>query len=749
MAKRIFELARELGVTSKLVLVKCRAEGLDIKNHMSTVSAGLGETICEWFSDEQAGSSAVETTEHVDLKKAQAEAKKVRRRRKKVEPPAEEPLPAKTPGTPVAEAPSATAADAAAAEAPAPVAEPVAEAPEAPGEPAAEPVAEAAPEPAAEKPAAEKPEPPGDETPADKPKEKAKKKPEKPPEPIRPAGPQVVPQPAVMKGPRVVRVEKPDVVDRPRRRIPSPRSQVPAIPVPSPKRAGFGPEDYEERRGKDAARRSPRRRGSTGRRGSGTGPQGAGGRKREIRDQDMQERTARLAAAVGGGMRRHRASVGKKAVRSPAEAKIGKVEVQEPLTVKNISAATGIKSTQIIRKLMEMGVLATVNQIIDREVAETVLLDFDIELVVRRAKSAEEELIEALESREKGKTSSRAPVVAFLGHVDHGKTSLLDYIRKTSIADGEAGGITQHIGAYRYDMDDKRVVFLDTPGHEAFTAMRARGANITDVVVLVVAADDGVMPQTVEAINHAKAADVPVVVALNKIDVPGANPTRALGQLAENGLNPREWGGEVEVIQTDAITGTGIDALVETLSLEAELLELRAEVDAPASGYVVEAEMDRSLGAVAIGLQQVPHPLEGVKELRLLLKDGNLLEDGFEVLDNRFGRIGPRVRGSRRCVGGRAVGFRSRFGAGLGSGGGRFGWQFGRLGGFRSGRRTVARAVLTAHGKQSPQCHDRKLPGSGIHHSPCPYHGCRELGSCRLGLRHVGVVVARSWAERS
>ena len=298
-------------------------------------------------------------------------------------------------------------------------------------------------------------------------------------------------------------------------------------------------------------------------------------------------------------MRRHRASVGKKAIRGPVEAKIGKVEVQEPLTVKNISAATGIKSTQIIKKLMEMGVLATVNQIIDREVAETVLLDFDIELAVRRGKSAEEELIEVLEGRQKGETSSRAPVVAFLGHVDHGKTSLLDYIRRTRVAGGEAGGITQHIGAYRYDVDDKHVVFLDTPGHEAFTAMRARGANITDVVVLVVAADDGVMPQTVEAINHAKAADVPVVVALNKIDVPNANPTRALGQLAENGLKPREWGGEVEVIQTDATTGTGIDTLVETLSLEAELLELRAEVDAPASGYVVEAEMDRGLGAVA------------------------------------------------------------------------------------------------------------------------------------------------------
>jgi translation initiation factor IF-2 len=300
-------------------------------------------------------------------------------------------------------------------------------------------------------------------------------------------------------------------------------------------------------------------------------------------------------------MRRHRASEGGKRGFSqggPA-VKVGLVEVDEPLTIKNVSSATGIKSNILIKKLMETGVLATVNQIVDLEAIQTIMVDFEIELSLKRSKTAEEELAESLSEREKGETAPRAPVVTFLGHVDHGKTSLLDYIRKTGVASGEAGGITQHIGAYRFDHEDSHVVFLDTPGHEAFTAMRSRGANMTDVVVLVVASDDGVMPQTVEAISHAKAAEVPIVVALNKCEVPNANANRAMGQLAENGLNPREWGGETEVIQTDAISGTGVDTLVETLSIEAELLELEAEVDVPASGFVVESQMRPGLGPVA------------------------------------------------------------------------------------------------------------------------------------------------------
>jgi len=299
------------------------------------------------------------------------------------------------------------------------------------------------------------------------------------------------------------------------------------------------------------------------------------------------------------------------------------VAIEEPITVKGLSAATGIKSAMLIRRLMELGTMATINQSITTEVAEMVVVDYGVELVVKKAETDEEHALKVLAERTSGEQVPRAPVVTFLGHVDHGKTSLLDRIRKTAVATGEAGGITQHTGAYRYDTDDKHVVFLDTPGHEAFTAMRARGANMTDVVVLVVAANDGVMPQTVEAISHARAAKVPIVVALNKIDLPNANVQRVLGQLAEHDLQPREWGGQTEVIQTSAETGDGIDSLVETLSLEAELLELKAEVDAPAAGYVIESEMDSGRGVVA----------------RLLVLEGTLNVGDLLLAGRGYGRV--------------------------------------------------------------------------------------------------------------
>ncbi len=632
MAKRIFELAKELGVTSKIVLEKCRAEGIEVKNHMSTVKAGLAATILEWFSEDVAGGSAVETTEHVDLDAAHEEAEKKRRKRSK-KAAAEEPVVEAELGddqgvetaVAVAEAPVDTEGQVAEiVEAPVIVETPVADAgevviiPEAEEAPVQivepiEPVevevaAEAASEtPVVEAPAIEAPVEVAAEAPAAEPVAEEPKEPEPPK--IMPMGPRVMPKPAVMKGPRVVRVEAPDIIPerRPRRRpVPRPGEASPSITAPKRFKANAAPgtaDTGDTRRGA-SGRRSPRRRGGEGdaKKGASTGATPVRKRKREIRQQDLQERTARLAAAVGGGMRRHRASVGGKKggfSQGGPQVRIGKVEVEEPLTLKNVSAATGIRSNILIKKLMETGVLATVNQIVDLEVIQTIMVDFEIELELKRAKTAEEELADGIADREKGETAARAPVVTFLGHVDHGKTSLLDYIRKTGVASGEAGGITQHIGAYRFDHGEQHVVFLDTPGHEAFTAMRSRGANMTDVVVLVVAADDGVMPQTVEAISHAKAAGVPILVALNKCELPNANVNRAMGQLAEHGLNPREWGGETEVIQTDAISGTGVDRLVETLSIEAELLELEAEVEVPASGYVIESQMKPGLGAVA------------------------------------------------------------------------------------------------------------------------------------------------------
>jgi len=584
LATRIFELARELDVTSKMVLAKCRAEGLEVKNHMSTVSAGLEATIREWFSEAAQGSTAVETSEHVDLKKAREEAKKKRRRKsKKVKAPLEVEAPLEAKAPPEAEAPPVEVEAGAAGPAVVPGEPPVpVEAAEAPApaesEGARQAVASA-------------------EAPAEPPPEEGQE-PEVP-EVVQPAGPQVVPKPPKLKGPRVVRVERPDFIateDRQRRRplitLGQGQASVARPGVGRQGRRGFTDGEAEgDGRRKKPQRRSPRRRGGRS--------ADSGEKLREWRDRDLQERSARLAAATGGGLRRHRAAVSRKMGAGGPAVKVGKVEIDEPITVKSLSAATGIKSAEIIRKLMDTGVMATVNQVIGREMAETVVMDYEVELVVRRARTAEEEFIERVEARETGETISRAPVVTFLGHVDHGKTSLLDRIRQTAVAEGEAGGITQHIGAYRYDVGNRHVVFLDTPGHEAFTAMRARGANMTDVVVLVIAADDGVMPQTVEAISHAKAAGVPVVVALNKVDVPNANTQRAIGQLAEQGLRGRQWGGEVEIIETSAVTGQGIDELVEVLSLEAELLELKAETDIGASGYVIEAQMNAGRGATA------------------------------------------------------------------------------------------------------------------------------------------------------
>ncbi|MBL7133724.1 MAG: translation initiation factor IF-2 [Phycisphaerae bacterium] len=599
MAKqRIFELAQELGVASKVVLTKCRAEGLDVKNHMSTVSAGLAATICEWFSEGSATSTAVETTEHVDLDKVRADAKKVRhkRTRKKAKAEAEEAH---------AEVATETAAQAVA---------------EAPGEAVAE--AEAPPEQAAE---AAVPETPA-EAPA--PVKEAPAEQEQAEEEIVPAGPQVVPKPVKLKGPRVVRVERPESVEvpRPRRRV----AQAPAEPVvqpgslPETKRGRVGTAAPKEAEGKKGKRRSPRRRGRSAESGESI---------KEWRETDLAERSQRLASA-GGGLRRHRANVSRGVSGMPVIRRDGPVDIEEPITVKSLSEATGIKSAEIIRKLVEHGVTATVNQVIAREEVETVAADYGLDLVVQVANSPEDRLIEQFETREVGQLQPRAPVVTFLGHVDHGKTSLLDRIRDTAVAEGEAGGITQHIGAYRYDHNGKHVVFLDTPGHEAFTAMRARGANMTDVVVLVIAADDGIMPQTVEAINHAKAAGAPVVVALNKIDLPNANVQRVLGQLADNGIQVRQWGGQVELVETSANTGQGIDSLIETLSLEAEILELKAETDAPATGYVIEAQMDPGRGVVA----------------SLLVRNGTLHLGEVVVAGRGYGRLRQMIDSHGRNV---------------------------------------------------------------------------------------------------
>ena len=276
----------------------------------------------------------------------------------------------------------------------------------------------------------------------------------------------------------------------------------------------------------------------------------------------------------------------------------------EKVSVKTLSEKTGKPATEIIKKLMMLGIMATINSLVDFETAELALSDMGITLELKLDKTFEDQLNEIIVEDKDENLISRPPVVTVMGHVDHGKTSLLDAIRKTNIAVGEAGGITQRIGAYTVTAQGKKITFVDTPGHAAFTAMRARGAKITDVAVLVVAADDGIMPQTIEAIDHIKAANVPMIVAINKMDKPEANPERIKQQLAEHNVLPEEWGGDTILVPISAKTGMGIDKLLETILLVAEIQDLKANPSKMAAGCVIEAELDKNRGPVASLLVQ-------------------------------------------------------------------------------------------------------------------------------------------------
>jgi translation initiation factor IF-2 len=297
------------------------------------------------------------------------------------------------------------------------------------------------------------------------------------------------------------------------------------------------------------------------------------------------------------------------------------VRISEMITVGDLARAMGVKAGEVLKKLIDMGMMATINQMLDHDTA--VLLAGEFEYQVENVAFDVEQALEAEQERGVGDVVARAPVITMMGHVDHGKTSLLDAIRATKVAEGEAGGITQHIGAYTVDMHGRQVTFLDTPGHEAFTAMRARGAKVTDIVILVVAADDGIMPQTREAIDHARAAEVPIIVAVNKIDKPGANPERVKQELGNFGLAPEDWAGDTIVVPVSAKTRQGIDQLLEMILLEADVLELKANPTRLAKGTIVEARLDRGRGPVATVLVQ-----EGV------LKVGDPFVCGAE-----FGRI--------------------------------------------------------------------------------------------------------------
>ncbi|MSP52895.1 MAG: translation initiation factor IF-2 [Gammaproteobacteria bacterium] len=286
----------------------------------------------------------------------------------------------------------------------------------------------------------------------------------------------------------------------------------------------------------------------------------------------------------------------------PTAPLIREVIIPETITVAELAQKMSVKGAEVVKKMFHMGALVTINQVIDQDTAILLVEEMGHKAKAVKENAAEEALIK--ESQTQGELQTRPPVVTIMGHVDHGKTSLLDYIRRTKVAAGEAGGITQHIGAYHVDTDKGSITFLDTPGHAAFTAMRARGAQCTDIVVLIVAADDGVKPQTVEALQHAQAAKVPIIVAVNKIDKPGAEPDKVKQELTQYNIVPEEWGGEAMFVNISAKTGEGIDQLLDAILLQAEVLELKASPTGPAQGVIVESRLDKGRGPVSTVLVQ-------------------------------------------------------------------------------------------------------------------------------------------------
>jgi translation initiation factor IF-2 len=299
------------------------------------------------------------------------------------------------------------------------------------------------------------------------------------------------------------------------------------------------------------------------------------------------------------------------------------VTIPETILVSDLAQKMSVKAALVIKQLMKLGIMATINQSIDQDTAAILVEEMGHKAIMQSDDDLEKEMLSEVQQDDNRVALPRAPIVTIMGHVDHGKTSLLDYIRKTRVAAGEAGGITQHIGAYQVKTDHGAVTFLDTPGHAAFTAMRARGADVTDVVIVVVAADDGVMPQTREAVEHARAAKVPIIVAMNKIDKPDANPEKVMQELSVINVLPEEWGGDVQFLKISAKTGEGIDDLIEALIVQTEILELKAPVEGAASGIVIESRLDKGRGAVAT----------------VLIQKGTLESGQMVLCGHEFGRV--------------------------------------------------------------------------------------------------------------
>lgn len=731
MARRVFEIAKDLEVASKAIVEKCHAEGIPedvIKNHMSSVSVGLEATIRDWFTqsttaDDSGGGTAVETAAKVDIDKVRARprktlpAKAVARKAGDDQQDSGEPTAGaeghagvteqavgqadegasegagdrshgdelihahhdqnssqseeaasvstqpqratQTPTTPAARAPSsmevsfAAYQSSAAGQAEAQRTTEARDAREArdtqdasdqqvnPAASAGSPTADSSPPAAPAAPRLPKITSTQSPAPMNVPTR---------PDVVKPAGPQLQQKQQVkLSGPKVVRVEAPERLEAPRRRPPGEFAGGGGGGGGGGGRGAGG--GYGGPGGDDASRGGAPRRGPGGAPAKRRGPAGpatqqeqdaAADRKRGrdewtgniFSEADLAEREARLQRSGGYlKQRRQLARRGGVAGADPRQSLAqtgGKVAISAPFTIKDLSAATGVKAAEIVKKLFLQGVAATANSGIDVEKAQEIMFEYNIELDVQAARSAEEVVTEEFGQRDTVDERRRGPVVTILGHVDHGKTSLLDRIRNANVAAGEAGGITQATSAFRVPVHvgeaEKHVVFIDTPGHAAFTEMRSRGANVTDICVIVVAADDGVMPQTIESISHAQAAGTPIVVALNKIDKAEAtdsNIQRILGQLAERGLNPAEWGGETEVVRTSAVKDIGIQELLEMLDYQAELLELKADFGGPARGSVIESKTEQGRGVVA----------------NVLISDGQLKVGDFVVAGRGFGRV--------------------------------------------------------------------------------------------------------------
>ncbi|MEJ2660749.1 MAG: translation initiation factor IF-2 [Desulfobacteraceae bacterium] len=579
--KRVYELARELNMTNKSLLDKISSLDLGLNSHMSTLDDDIEARIRHFI---QGGPEPA-------LVEKRVQPTVIRRRRKVAKAPQEE---LETPAAeekvePEAE-PQAEAKVAAPTEAPTKTAEP---------EPTVEAVEEKTPETAAvEEPVESAPEPEPEEQPeAEEAPSEALSAVE---ETVAPAAPADVTAEPVSEAPaekEAAAAESPEPAvepeEKPTEAQKEPSVEPQAKPKKKKKETAAKIIKLPERPVQPTALKEPEAAGEAP---VVEEPSAATPAKDERGSADLYSNRQRTRKGRKGAKAKA-VPIGQKTQITTAKAIKRRIKIDETIVLSDLAKRMGIKASEMIAKLMGMGVMATVNQTIDYETASLVAAEFEYE--IEKASFEEEEILKVAVVDDPEKLAPRPPVVTIMGHVDHGKTSLLDVIRKTSVTAGEAGGITQHIGAYTVTTEKGKITFLDTPGHEAFSAMRSRGAQVTDIVILVVAADDGVMPQTVEAVNHSKAAGVPIIVAVNKMDKPEANPERVTRQLSELGIVPEDWGGENIFVQVSAKAKTGLDELLEMILLQSEMLEIKANADKLAVGHVVEAKLDSGRGPVA------------------------------------------------------------------------------------------------------------------------------------------------------